>query len=108
MFLRSILFERYKVYIAQTGLSAIEIASDKQPDLILLDLSLSDISGIGLLIMLKEKIKTKRIPVLVFVDAREDETKQKAVRFGASGVLKKPFDEREIREYISAHLEEAA
>jgi len=45
------------------GLEAIDIAHDKQPDLILMDIRLPDIRGLDVTRLLKQDDQTKTIPI---------------------------------------------
>ena len=53
-----VLEEEYKVYSAYTGLSGIKLVEDIQPDVVLLDINLSDIDGLEAL----EKINNSSHP----------------------------------------------
>jgi CheY-like chemotaxis protein len=56
----------YEVYSAMDGESALEVAREKQPDLILLDMLLPKMTGPDVLKALKKDPKTAGIAVVVF------------------------------------------
>ena len=60
--------EGYGVVIESNGESAIITAEKKNPDLILLDIMMPKMSGIETLKILKEKVSTKNIPVIVLTN----------------------------------------
>ena len=53
----------YEILETQEGLEAIDIAHDKQPDLILMDIRLPDIRGLDVTRLLKQDDQTKTIPI---------------------------------------------
>ena len=81
-----------------TGAEAIRLIKELQPDLIFLDIQLTDINGFQLL----EKIKGIRKPAVVFVTAY-DEYALQAFEFDVVDYVLKPFD----KERFSAALDRA-
>jgi len=80
------------------------------PDLILLDLIMPQISGFDVMeLLLSEQQKSskpsKRQPIMVLTSDTTTETKQKALAFGAKDFLTKPFDSIEISYRIKNLLE---
>jgi two-component system cell cycle response regulator DivK len=53
----------YEILETPEGLEAIDIAHDKQPDLILMDIRLPDIRGLDVTRLLKQDDQTKTIPI---------------------------------------------
>ena len=79
--------------VAMEGRSAIRLAVEHLPDLILLDLHLPDVSGEDVLRELKGDPRTAGIPVVMLsADATPGRLKQLVKRDGAAGFLTKPFD----------------
>lgn len=78
---------------ASTGLQAVEVCQQLQPDLVLLDLELPDLDGVAVLERLDLAATNQR--VLVFTAFDTDERIIGAVRAGAQGYLLKgaPRDE---------------
>lgn len=76
----------------------------KKPDLILLDITMPDITGFEYCAMLKADVKTREIPIIFIsaLDATED--KVKGFRLGAVDYISKPFEKEEVRVRISTHL----
>jgi len=60
----------YTLYEAEDGRQALEIAAQKLPDLVILDLMMPEIDGFGVLDQLKSNPQTQPIPVIV-VTAKE-------------------------------------
>jgi CheY-like chemotaxis protein len=82
------------------GKNAMQLATDYQPDLILLDLNLSDIHGSEVLKLLQANKKTKSIPVVVLsADAMSGQI-EKLIKDGAENYLTKPIDVVEFLKVI--------
>jgi response regulator of citrate/malate metabolism len=81
--------------VAKTGAEALEAAARLQPDLVLLDVYLPDISGLDLLGDLREA--APEIDVLVISASREADTVRRALRGGIVHYLVKPFSYDELR-----------
>lgn len=78
--------------IDSTGGSALELAIENQPDLILLDLDLPEIHGSEILVSLKKEEKTMNIPVVIVSANVIPQMREKQIALGATDYLSKPFD----------------
>jgi response regulator of citrate/malate metabolism len=83
---------------AHTGAEALEEAKRLQPDLVLLDIHLPDISGLDLVRQLREVVP--ELDVLVISAAREVDTVRRALRGGIVHYLMKPFSADDLRERL--------
>lgn len=82
------------VGIARDGKSAIEIAREKRPDVILMDIQIAgDIDGIETAAYIGE---TLDIPSVFLTAYSDGENLERAKRAGGYGYLLKPFQEREL------------
>jgi response regulator of citrate/malate metabolism len=81
--------------VAKTGAEALEMAARLQPDLVLLDVYLPDVSGLDLLGDLREA--APEVDVLVISAAREADTVRRALRGGIVHFLMKPFSYDDLR-----------
>ncbi|MCL2008083.1 MAG: response regulator [Treponema sp.] len=89
--LTHILGPDYKVYSASNGPDGIKIANEHLPDVVLLDIVMPGMDGHAVLAELKKSPKTQQIPV-IFVTAIDCEhEEEKALTFGASDYITKPF-----------------
>jgi two-component system, response regulator len=70
------------------------------PDLILLDINLPDISGIDLLICIKEDEIFRKIPVVILTGSNEDQDIQKCYDLGANSYLVKPISNDAMNQVI--------
>ncbi|MDH4101493.1 MAG: response regulator, partial [Nitrospirota bacterium] len=56
----------YKVLTASGGADGIELARKHMPNIILLDLMMPEVSGFDVISALKESLKTRNIPIIIF------------------------------------------
>lgn len=90
----------FSVVLADNGIDARSLISQKEWDIILLDIMLPDIDGIELLQYTRyKKIQT---PILVISALSDPEDKIKALDYGADDYLTKPFLFRELLAHINA------
>ena len=93
--LRSGLSSRgFSVVEAENGASALAVAKDQPPDLIVLDLGLPDLSGLDLLRRFRED---SNIPIVVLSNTDAVRVKVEALEAGASDFVTKPFNVDESR-----------
>jgi CheY-like chemotaxis protein/anti-sigma regulatory factor (Ser/Thr protein kinase) len=87
------------------GLKAVQLASQHQPDLILLDLNLTDIHGSEVIQRLKKEPLTRDIPVVVISADAMTEQIDRLMALGANNYLTKPIDIglflKEVDKYLS-------
>ena len=76
---------------AADGSTALEIARDRHPDVIVLDLMLPGISGYDVLEALQRDAETTNIPVLVLTAKSLRADRERSHGLGASAFLTKPF-----------------
>jgi DNA-binding response OmpR family regulator len=81
----------YTVISAFNGVEGLETALKDEPDLIILDLMLPDITGWNLLSKLKNDIQLSYIPVFVMTASESIDDDKKAVTVGAACYFSKPF-----------------
>jgi two-component system cell cycle response regulator DivK len=80
----------YEIFKTSEGLEAINLARDKQPDLILMDLRLPDISGSDVARLLKQDDQTKNIPIIAVTAFATAGDETKALESGCDGYITKP------------------
>jgi CheY-like chemotaxis protein len=87
---------------AADGSTALEIARDRHPDVIVLDLMLPGISGYDVLEALQGDAKTTDIPVLVLTAKSLRADRERSHGLGASAFLTKPFLPNELCEMVDS------
>lgn len=102
--LGSLLTQDHRTAIAVNGQEALKFVNKKQPDLILLDISMPGMDGFEVCEKLKMSDRTKNIPV-IFLSARtETEDVIKGFKLGAVDYIAKPFRKEELLVRVSTHL----
>ena len=79
----------YKVAIASNLLEFQKELDAFQPEIILTDLMMPDISGKDIVRVLKQDFHTERIPIIIFSSKSDDELAEAAEQAGADGFLSK-------------------
>jgi two-component system KDP operon response regulator KdpE len=95
----------YQVRAARKGQDGLQMAGAETPNLVLLDLSLPDISGIEVCRTLRGWLTA---PVLVLSANEQDHVKITALDLGADDYLTKPFSTGELLARVRALLRRAA
>ncbi|MER6910508.1 response regulator transcription factor [Streptomyces sp. NPDC000594] len=90
---------RYEVDTAPDGATALRLAAEDSPDIVLLDLGLPDIDGIEVIRRLRGR---SRVPIIVVSARRTTEEKVEALEAGADDYLTKPFGMDELVARIRA------
>ncbi len=90
----------YDVITADGGGSGIELLKTNDIDLILLDLMMADIYGLDVLKYIKEKEEFKNIPVVIQSGIKDSDEINKAYKLGASYVLLKPYNQKDLKDII--------
>lgn len=82
------------VGMANNGIQAIDMISDLNPDLVILDMALPELNGLEILPIIKQKNPETRC--LILTDTRDERTTIKAIRAGAKGYLSKNTNTSDI------------
>ena len=94
--------EGFRVLEAGRALEAVEIARDRQPDLITMDLMLPDLDGFEAIRLLRANARTLEIPVVILsaMELGDDDTRA----LGPTVHLTKPFSRADLLVVIRANL----
>ena len=99
--------EHYQVSTANDGETALDLAREHLPDLILLDLMLPGMDGLEVCRQLKGEARTSHIPIIMLT-AKADETDAViGLAQGADDYVRKPFGVRELVARVSARIRAA-
>ena len=93
--------EGYETLEAYDGISAVEIAKEKKPDLILLDRMLPKQDGISVCVQIKHFMN---IPIIMLTAKSEETDKIVGLELGADDYMTKPFSVRELLARVKANL----
>ena len=84
--------DNHEAIIVNDSNEAMDLAVSENPDLITLDLMMPGLSGYDLCELLRANPQFHQTPIVV-ISAKEDtQSKEKALRLGATEYITKPFD----------------
>lgn len=89
---------------AETGADGVQLAVQRQPALILLDLDMPNMDGYEVLRALKDSKLTRDIPVIILSGMQGAHDKVTAFDLGAIDYVTKPFDLAELRARVRSSL----
>ena len=96
--------EGYKVSVSSNGEEALHEIKEQEPDLVLLDWMLPDLSGIDICRSLKKDKKLQDLPIIMLTAKGQEEDKVAALNAGADDYITKPFGHAELVARINALL----
>lgn len=80
----------FTAIVAEDGLAGLRLVETERPDLIITDIEMPNLDGVGFIKKLREHPLWKRIPILV-VSAYESGDLTEAMLAGADATLRKPI-----------------
>jgi two-component system, OmpR family, phosphate regulon response regulator PhoB len=86
----------FQVSTAATGLAALNAIEERLPDLIVLDIMLPDLEGLEVCRLVREREKTRRIPIIMLTARTEEIDRVVGFEVGADDYVMKPFSPREL------------
>jgi len=99
-----ILEDRYEIYAATSGLDALDLLSEEDIDLVLLDIMMPQMNGYEVCKKIKSNPLTKDIPVIFITASTDEESIEKAYSVGGSDYINKPFKVKEIISRVANQL----
>lgn len=93
--------EGYNTIEANDGLTAVDIALEQKPDLILLDIMLPKMDGLTACKRIKSALN---VPILILSAKDEELDKIVGLELGADDYITKPFSVRELMARVKANL----
>jgi len=94
----------YRVEIVSDPLTAIDRIKEVKPDLVLTDLNMPDLDGIGVIRAIRQLDSFARLPVLVMSTDSQKQKFQEARDAGATGWLIKPLKQGALLNVINRLL----
>jgi DNA-binding response OmpR family regulator len=100
-------FGNHEVFEATNGAEGLALARSKRPHLILLDVMMPGIDGLGVARQLADDPELQHIPVIMISALGGEHDIEAGLKAGARFYLVKPFSPRELLDKV-AHLVKAA
>ena len=91
----------YRVALAHDGKEALALAEKVRPALVILDLMLPEIDGLGVCRLLRAESK---VPIIMLTARTTEEDKLRGLNLGADDYVTKPFSPRELVARVRAVL----
>ena len=102
--LKQILQSDYQLLFATDARQAIQICQEQQPDLVLLDVILPDISGFEVCKSIKSFHETSRIPIIFVSSMSESIDEAHGFDMGAVDYITKPVNPAIVKARVATHL----
>lgn len=96
----------YVMHFAQSGEEALAKLDNVQPKLVLSDINMPGMDGLGLLQRLKQR--TPDLPVIMVTAYGDDERRRQAQEYGAAEFLTKPVDFPHLKRQLADLANNAA
>ena len=96
--------QNIKVLVSNNGEEGLQEIKKTEPDLILLDWMLPDLSGIDICKALRKDTKFKNVPIIMLTARSQEEDKVLGLNVGADDYLPKPFSNLELIARVNALL----
>jgi chemotaxis protein histidine kinase CheA len=95
----------FEVSLAVDGQDALRLLDRDVPDLIVTDVEMPRLDGLGLVRRLRKEPRTKDVPIVIVTTRSEEKDKQAGLEAGADGyIVKSAFDEATLRDMIDRLL----
>ena len=104
-YVRDLLGESYAVELACDGQEALEAARRSRPDLVISDVMMPKLDGLGLLEALRSDSAMRDVPVILLSARAGEEARVEGLHGGADDYVVKPFAARELLARVGALLE---
>jgi two-component system cell cycle response regulator DivK len=82
---------------AETGYDSLEIAEDRVPDLVLMDINIPGMDGLETTVKFKENPKLAHIPIIALTANAMKGDKERCLAAGCDGYLQKPIGVSDLR-----------
>ena len=106
-YLNRLLAGNFQIETVGDGIAALRSARAQPPALVLTDVMLPGLDGLGLTRALRVDPRTRDIPIIMLSARAGEEHRIEGLQAGADDYLVKPFSARELRARIAAHIEMA-
>ena len=90
----------YQTHVASSGSEALRWLERNQPDLVLLDIMMPDVSGFTVLRQIRSRHSDGEMPVVLVTAFADDQTESQGASAGANSLLRKPLRPRELLDHL--------
>jgi putative two-component system response regulator len=102
--LNQVLSDNYKLIFAKSGQEALRLVEKDQPELILLDVMMPEITGYEVCQSLKNSHQFKSIPIIFVTALNDSGDEAKGLNMGAVDYISKPISPAVVKARVKTHL----
>lgn len=103
-FLVNLLKDEYTLFVAKNGHNAISMAMNIEPDLILLDVNMPDMTGHEVILALRHIRETSNIPVIFISNLDSPKDIEQGLKLGAVDYIQKSVEASTMKQRILSKL----
>ena len=103
--IEELLESQYNLMTVSTGIDALKIAREFQPDLIILDIMLEDMNGYDVCQQIRKEPLLRHTKIIMVSAKAMKSDRLKGYQVGADDYLTKPFDGEELLAMVCANLQ---
>ncbi|KYC35424.1 histidine kinase [Scytonema hofmannii PCC 7110] len=104
-YIQRLLGDRYTIEAVADGYSALAAVRRQVPDLVLSDVMMPGLDGIGLVQALRADSQTKEVPIILLSARAGEESRVEGLQRGSNDYLIKPFSARELLARVETNLQ---
>ncbi|HEX6846827.1 MAG TPA: PAS domain-containing protein [Chitinophagaceae bacterium] len=103
-YIRSLLEKKFNVIIAANGMEALHKIRSEEPSLVISDIMMPIMDGIGLLKEIREDKHYAKLPLILLTARAGEESRIEGLQTGADDYLVKPFSAKELLAKVEGQL----
>jgi DNA-binding response OmpR family regulator len=92
----------YEVFEAVDGIEAVDMVARIKPDLVLLDLMMPKLDGVGVIKRVRQTMGLIKLPIIVLTAISEMESQTNVINLGADDYIVKPFNPKLLVARVNA------
>jgi CheY-like chemotaxis protein len=97
--------EGYRVHLAHDGAEGVKLASQVQPDLIIMDITMPGMDGYEATERLKQDPKLTDVPIIFLTGKSASEDGGRAFAKGGVSYVRKPFTGQQLRDLVALAMQ---
>jgi CheY-like chemotaxis protein len=94
-----------EVFVASGAREALELIAQHEPDLLVTDVMMPEMSGLELVAALRQEESTKDLPIIILTAKGQAQDASMAQEVWGATVMAKPFQPARLRELVRDRLE---
>jgi len=104
-YLSDLLSKDYEVTLARDGIEALERVRENTPDIVVSDVMMPRLDGVGLVRELRANVNSASLPVILLSARAGEEAAIEGLAAGSDDYVMKPFSARELLARVRTHVE---